>query len=222
MSEASSAIIGSIVGAYIFALLGCAGTAVWLLRLNPGPVAKAIGTAEDTAAGTSPLDIPGVPDPTSVMNSALTGQGGAAGLVGNALNNNPAAGLVGSDLTSKKESLSKIESLGNNLGQPIYKPDDYDDIDGIGGGDRDTIKWKTKKDYDFVNSNIPNTNSNSNSNEGKAWNTMKGGRKKTKTNRNPKLTNEPKVKQSIKKQKKPRTKKCLVTKGNQMYMSFCV
>ena len=46
-----------------------------------------------------------------------------------------------------------------------------------------------------------------------------GGGRKTQTNRKPKsnkLTNEPKV------NKKPRTKKCLVTKGNQMYMSFCI
>jgi hypothetical protein len=28
--------------------------------------------------------------------------------------------------------------------------------------------------------------------------------------------------QSVKRQRKPRTKKCLITKGNQMYMSFCV
>ena len=46
-----------------------------------------------------------------------------------------------------------------------------------------------------------------------------GGGRKTQINRKPKsnkLTNEPKV------NKKPRTKKCLVTKGNQMYMSFCI
>ncbi len=43
-----------------------------------------------------------------------------------------------------------------------------------------------------------------------------GGVGKTKSNR--KTNKESKVK----KQKKPRTKKCLVTKGNQMYMSFCV
>jgi hypothetical protein len=40
-----------------------------------------------------------------------------------------------------------------------------------------------------------------------------GGGKKTKNNR--KTRSEPKI-------RKPRTKKCQVTKGNQMYMSFCI
>jgi len=40
-----------------------------------------------------------------------------------------------------------------------------------------------------------------------------GGGRNTKNNR--KTRSEPKI-------RKPRTKKCLVTKGNQMYMSFCV
>lgn len=42
---------------------------------------------------------------------------------------------------------------------------------------------------------------------------FKVGGRKTKNNR--KTRSEPKI-------RKPRTKKCLVTKGNQMYMSFCV
>jgi len=226
MSEASPAIIGSIVGAYIFALLGCAGTAVWLLRLNPGPAAKAIETAEDTAAGNSLLDIPGVPDPKSVMNSALTGQGGAAGIVGNALNNNPAAGLVG-----KQESLNKIGSLGQKL-ENINKEHieqttlptgsdtfDNDALDAIGAEGRKTDDLSIT-DHDFANKHLLKPNDA----DVEGLNTMNGGRKKTKTNRrnSNKLTNEPKVKQSVKRQRKPRTKKCLVTKGNQMYMSFCV
>jgi len=44
-----------------------------------------------------------------------------------------------------------------------------------------------------------------------------GGGRKTKNNR--KTRSEPKVNVP---NRKPRTKKCLVTKGNQMYMSFCV
>lgn len=48
-----------------------------------------------------------------------------------------------------------------------------------------------------------------------------GGRK-TKNNRS-KLTNsEPKVKKSVKRQKKSRTKKCLIQKNNKLYMSFCI
>jgi hypothetical protein len=50
----------------------------------------------------------------------------------------------------------------------------------------------------------------------------RGGGRKTKNNRS-KLTNsEPRVKKSVKRQKKTRTKKCLIEKNNKMYMSFCI
>jgi hypothetical protein len=49
-----------------------------------------------------------------------------------------------------------------------------------------------------------------------------GGGKKTK-NKRTKLTKvDSNVKKSVKRQRKPRTKKCLIEKDNKMYMSFCI
>ena len=51
---------------------------------------------------------------------------------------------------------------------------------------------------------------------------QQGGGRKTKNNRRKVINDNPIFRQSVKKQRKPRTKKCLVSKGNQLYMSFCV
>ena len=60
------------------------------------------------------------------------------------------------------------------------------------------------------------------SSTGNTGNRIKSGGRKTKNNRS-KLTNsEPRVKKYVKRQKKPRTKKCLIEKNNKMYMSFCI
>ena len=74
MSEASPAIIGSIVGAYLFALFGCAGTALWFMRLNKttaGPIYAMEKTAEPFSM---PTGLPGV--------GALTGLPGVGALTG--------------------------------------------------------------------------------------------------------------------------------------------
>jgi hypothetical protein len=49
-----------------------------------------------------------------------------------------------------------------------------------------------------------------------------GGGRKTKNNKPQVINEESNTRQSVKRQRKPRTKKCLVSKGNQLYMSFCV
>ena len=234
MSETSPVVVGSLIFCAIFGLIGCAGTGIWVMRLNPGPAAKTIANMENLAAPSLGMGIPGIPDPTSLANSALTSQGGAAGLVGNALAGNALAGkggnLVGNALSSQGGNLvgnalaSKKELLGNNLetSKNQYLEDANDALYKIGAEGRLTNDLSID-DHDFTNQQLLNNRlKNKNEDEDEGWKLMKGGRKKTKTNRNPKLTNEPKVKQSVKRQRKPRTKKCLVTKGNQMYMSFCV
>jgi hypothetical protein len=64
----------------------------------------------------------------------------------------------------------------------------------------------TKGQFDSVNNKYINT-------RGSSRNKIYGGGRKTKNNR--KKTVQPKV-------KKPRTKKCLITKGDKMFMSFCI
>ena len=49
-----------------------------------------------------------------------------------------------------------------------------------------------------------------------------GGGKKTKSKRTKLTKVDSNVKKSVKRQRKPRTKKCLIEKDNKMYMSFCI
>jgi len=82
MSDLSSGGIAAIVGAYVFALCGCIGTVMWVGRITPGAMSKALQTAEDKASGNlggSLGMIPGMPDPKAL----LADKGNA--LLGNAL-----------------------------------------------------------------------------------------------------------------------------------------
>ena len=49
-----------------------------------------------------------------------------------------------------------------------------------------------------------------------------GGGKKTKSKRTKLTKVDSNNKKSVKRQRKPRTKKCLIEKDNKMYMSFCI
>jgi hypothetical protein len=71
--------------------------------------------------------------------------------------------------------------------------------------------------FTYGEGNVTNTPSSNNSNP-----VTKGGGKKTKSKRTKLTTVDSKVKKSVKRQKKPRTKKCLIEKDNKMYMSFCI
>jgi hypothetical protein len=81
-------------------------------------------------------------------------------------------------------------------------------------GEADTSRIFT---YGEGEGNVTNTLSSNNSNPVK-----KGGGKKTKSKRTKLTKVDSNNKKSVKREKKPRTKKCLIEKDNKMYMSFCI
>ena len=218
MSEASPAIIGSIVGAYFFALFGCGGTVLWLMRLNKTTAAP-IYTMEKTAEPLSmPTSLPGVGDLTGLADKI---PGGNPLNVANSVTGGkfPVPALGGKDipgLSSIPDVTGGKIPIPDVTGGKIPIPGEAADLTGLASDKMlSNIEMST-----FSKGNNPVTAMAGNkanaviAEQNKKIPTVGGGGKKTKGRRT-KLTKEAKV-------KKPRTKKCLIEKDNKMYMSFCI
>ena len=217
MSEASPAIIGSIVGAYFFALFGCLGTGIWLMRLNKTTAAP-IYTMEKTAEPLQmPTGLPGVGDLTGLADKI---PGGNPLNVANSVTGGkfPVPALGGKDipgLSSIPDVTGGKIPIPDVTGGKIPIPGGADALTGLASDKMPSnIEMST-----FSKGNNPVTTMAGNkanaviAEQNKKIPTVGGG-KKTKGRRT-KLTKEAKV-------KKPRTKKCLIEKDNKMYMSFCI
>jgi hypothetical protein len=152
--------------------------------------------------------------------------GGNSGLQGGLQGNTDMKNLMGSMMPQgKNNSLNIAEQMGNSdsigNGIEMSKNAARGKLDGISNFSNegsnmasDFLNQGTNMASNFANqgTNMASNFANQGTNMANRGSVYVGG-KKTKNNR--KTRSEPKI-------RKPRTKKCQVTKGNQMYMSFCI